>query len=227
VRLCCWLAKLSYAARAQTGCGIQHTEPGAFICYPNPTENAADASVPGLFHLSAQGNAPEGRKISQYAIQIDGRRLDENRLAIPVQRLSIETNLKSPFNSGLHTLRVTMDGAGTAEIAGLGFHAATNVGFCEPFSRFDARSCLTSNSRGPLEWSLAGRTGNASPAVAPGTPADLFGGYVEHMELYGQNLKSVEADMEMLWRWTRKATSTWLRTGLPTWNCAGMHRTAA
>ena len=138
---------VSCTARGQTSCGIRHTEPGVFICYPNPSEDTADASVPDVFHLSAQGNAPEGHKISRYVVQLDGRRLYENRLAIPVQRLSVETNLKSPVNSGLHTLRVIMDGAGTADIAGLAFHAAKNVAFCEPFSRFDARRCLTSNSR--------------------------------------------------------------------------------
>jgi Beta-propeller repeat len=176
---------LSNWGQAQTGCGLDHTEAGAFICYPNPSENAADASVPQVFHLSAQGNAPEGRTITRYAVEIDGRRIYENRLATPLQRLSIETNLKSPFASGVHTLRVMIDGAGTAEATGIGFHESAGLGFCEPFTRLEARTCLLSSGRGPLEWPAGGLTGGPGP----------FAGYADLVRLYGQNLQSVEADI--------------------------------
>ena len=185
------LLLFTYAAPAQTGCGIQHTEPGVFICYPNPIANPEDASVPDVFHLSAQGNASKGHTISQYLVQIDGRRVYEIRLAVPLQQLSIETNLKSPFSAGSHTLRLVIDGAGEAEISGLGFHAATNVGFCDPFNRFGARTCSVSNSRGPLQWPANERPGGASPDRA----ADPFDGYVDQVKLFGENLKSVEADI--------------------------------
>ena len=188
------LLVLSRAADAQTGCGTEHPQLGAFICYPNPAENTGDARLPQLFHLSAQGNAPAGRLIRRYVVLIDGRPVYEKRLAVPTQSLSIETNVKSPFSSGTHTLGLSVDGAGSAEIPGLGFHGSTNLGFCDPFSRVDARTCLTSSIRRPLEWSIAAHSGASHPKDTHNA-ANPFAGFVDYVQIYGQNLKSVEADV--------------------------------
>jgi len=169
------------AVQGQTACATAHPGPGVFICYPDPAANAADANLDHVFHLSAQGNAPEGGTVTRYAVVIDDRRIYENRLAIPTPRLSVEINLLSPFRSGSHTVHVVMDGAGAAEVAGLQFHPLANLGFCQPFNRFDARTCLTSNARGPLEWPVAG--------AAP------LSGLAAYAELYRRNLESVEADV--------------------------------
>ena len=110
-RVCCGffvLLLLARVADAQTTCAAQHSARGAFICYPNPSENPADSSVPHIFHLSAQGNAPDGQAIAGYLVLIDNRPVYETQLAVPVLKLSIETNLKSPFNTGSHTLRLVV-----------------------------------------------------------------------------------------------------------------------
>ena len=84
----------------QTGCAIEHTAPGVFICFPSSSE----ASVPELFHLSAQGNALEGAKISHYVVFLDKTIAYESRLATPAQRLSIEVVLhfRSSHFDSLH-----------------------------------------------------------------------------------------------------------------------------
>ena len=173
-----------HAIYAQTQCGTEHTQPGTFICYPNPAENAADASVADLFHLSAQANAPTGRMIRRYTASIDGHRIYDNRLASPEPRLSIEINLRSPFSSGVHTLTLVVLGADTAEVQDLTFHPAANASFCDPFSRTEARTCLTSSVRQSLDW-----TGAAFKSV------DALHGYAQYVNRYSKNLKALEADI--------------------------------
>jgi hypothetical protein len=168
---------LGWPMEAQTNCATQNLKGGVFICYPNPTENSTDRSVSDIFHLSAQGNAPEGQMISGYKVTIDSRTIYETTLAAPIQTLSLETNLKSPFESGSHQLRVEMKGAGAAEVGPLQFRPSENASFCDPFIRISPRVCYLTNLRGPVQWSTAG---------------DAFGAY---LALYGQNLKSFEADI--------------------------------
>jgi hypothetical protein len=185
----CFLITGGPAAEAQTNCATQHAAGGVFICYPNPTENRADSIIPDLFHLSAQANAGHGQLIGRYRVLIDSRLVSDTRLAIPVQNLSIETNLKSPFDSGSHTLQLVVAGVGSAEVSGLQMYPSKS-GLCDPFSRFDPRICSISNTRTRLRWSPA-------ESVVPGSggaPADPFEGYLAYLRLYGQNLKSIEAD---------------------------------
>jgi len=189
---------LGRAAEAQTDCAIRHTAPGAFICYPNPSENGADAMVPDIFHLSAQANAAGGQAIGGYKVLIDNA-LVYDGLQAPIQNLSIEINLKSRFDAGAHTLQLVVPGAGSAEVKALRFYPSRNERFCDPFNRPDPRNCNITNKlqpgtggpaaiRGPLRWSPARVTPRASTA-------DAFDGYSAYLELYGQNLKSVEADV--------------------------------
>jgi hypothetical protein len=168
---------LGWPMEAQTNCATRHLDRGVFICYPNPSENSADRSVSDVFHLSAQGNAREGQAIAGYKVTIDNRTIYETTLAAPIQALSLETNLKSPFESGSHQLRVEMKGAGAAEVGPLQFRPSENASFCDPFIRTSPRVCYLTNLRGPVQWTAAG---------------DAFGTY---LALYGQNLKSFEADI--------------------------------
>jgi hypothetical protein len=190
VRLCLMALLLlcGRASEAQTTCATQHTASGAFICYPNPSENAKDSNVPAVFHLSAQGNAAEGRLIAGYKVLIDKRQIYEKKLAAPVQKLSVETNLKSPFDSGTHSLHVVFVGAGSADVNQLQFYPQANASFCEPFSRIDPRTCTSSPAGGSFQWSLP----EASPGAS--TP-DAFDRYSAFLKLFGQNLKKVEADV--------------------------------
>src|SRR5712691_10065783 len=196
--VCLCFAMLMFLGRdadAQTNCATQHTSSGAFICYPNPAENGADSIVPDIFHLSAQVNAPNGQAVARYTVLIDGHLVYENRLAIPIQRLSIETNLKSPFDSGSHTVQLVVDGVGSAEVKGLQVYPSKNASFCDPFSRFDTRACsIMPNMRGPLRWSLKESAPQASTPANARKRTASFDGYFPYMELYGQNLKSTEAD---------------------------------
>src|ERR1017187_5363739 len=84
---------VNVAIQAQTVCGTGHEIPGVFICYPNPGEHQEDQNVSTEFHLSAQVNAPPGRRIGHYVVQIDGRNVYQSRLSLPMERLSIETNV--------------------------------------------------------------------------------------------------------------------------------------
>lgn len=174
---------LSRTVYAQTGCGAAHTGPGVYICYPNPSENPPDVLLPYLFHLSAQANASDGRTIQRYKVLIDDRVLYENRLATSTTQLSIEINLKSPFDSGNHGLRLVVDGTGEAQVNGLRFYASANVSFCDPVSSFEVRTCQVSNIRGPLQWSV--KDGGSRP----------LGDYIDYLELYRRNLTSLEADI--------------------------------
>lgn len=168
---------------AQTTCAAEHPSPGVFICYPNPAENATDAPVPRIFHLSAQANAAKGATISRYRVFLDNRSVFDASVAVPIQTLSIETNVQSPFDSGVHTLRLVVDGGGAAEIKNLQFFSSDKETFCDPFSRVDPRICQLSAIAHPLRWSL------------PHRPADFLSGFPEYLELYGQNLKRIEADI--------------------------------
>jgi hypothetical protein len=192
--VCCWFLVLrlllGVASEAQTNCAVQHAASGVFICYPNPSENRADTLVPGIFHLSAQGNPAGGQVIAGYKVLIDNRLVYENRFFAPLQNLSIETNLKSPFDSGMHTLRLVVQGAGSAEVKELQFYQPKNASFCDPFNRTDPRICSPSTirgPRGPLQWSL--------PEVPPKPSSDAFDRYAAYVSLFGQNLKSIEADV--------------------------------
>jgi len=182
------LLGFSGAARAQTTCGIQHTGPGVFICYPNPSEYPADKSVPELFHVSAQANGPEGVTTRRYSVFLDNDLLYDNRLAIPVSRLSIEVNLRSTFKSGAHTLRVVVPDIGTQEVKGLQFRPSAAAGFCEPVSRVETFNACFSALKEPLNWRLE------KPAPG-GTPQGAAAGYDSYLELYRRNLKSLEADI--------------------------------
>lgn len=181
------LLALGYGAYGQSNCGLEHVQLGAFICYPNPTSHAEDANIPDVFHLSAQANAPNGRKIRRYMVLIDGHRIYENRLSVPVERISIETNVTSPYSSGQHALGLFVDGAGTAETSGLTFHPSTDVGFCDQFSRVDASNCVITRIRRPLVWSVSKN---------PDTKHEnAFSIFVDYLVLYSRNLKSLEADV--------------------------------
>lgn len=179
-------AVLGPYAAAQTSCSARYTASGVFICYPNPTENAQDSPLPDIFHLSAQGNAPEGHEIVRFTVLMDNRVLADKKLPLPLRSISVETNLKSPFDSGSHTLRLVIDGAGSAEVKGLQLYASKDVSFCDPFNRVDRRACKLLKIRSPLRWSLA--------ESSPQTP-DSLEGYFAYRELYGRNLKSLEADV--------------------------------
>lgn len=191
------LLLLSHASPAQTRCGIEHTNPGTFICYPNPVVNAADANVAEIFHLSAQANAPAGHLIKRYTALVDGRRVFDNQLATALQRLSIEVNVKSPFSSGSHKLTLVVNGADSAEVAGLEFHAAADVSFCDPFNRVEARSCLSSSIRQPLQWPEAetGSTGSKPDGKEASKPTSLLADYSAYVDRYTRNLKALEADI--------------------------------
>jgi hypothetical protein len=185
------LSILACQARAQTTCGIRHSDAGVFVCYPNPAENDGDSAVPDILHLSAQANAPDGQTIGRYSVLIDNRLIYENRIAVPAQRLSIETNVKSPFDSGSHTLKLVVDRAGSAEVKELRLYPSKYASFCDPFDRFDKRACNPSNIRGPLLWSIRG----SIKASASGKTAAFPDGYLAYRNIYGQNLKSMEADV--------------------------------
>jgi hypothetical protein len=187
--VCCLFATEAlfgpYAA-AQTSCSDRYTTSGVFICYPNPAENIEDSPLPDIFHLSAQGNAAEGHEITRFTVLMDNRVIVDNKLPLPLRSISVETNLKSPFDSGSHTLRLVIDGAGSAEVKGLQLSASKDASFCDPFNRVDRRACKLLKIRGPLRWSLTESN--------PQTP-DSLEGYFAYQELYGRNLKSVEADV--------------------------------
>lgn len=181
------LLGLSGVAGAQTSCGIQHPNPGVFICYPNPSENPAEATVPALFHLSVQINAPSGSTIRRYSIFMDNQLLYDNRLAISAERLPVELNLVSPFNSGSHTLRITGTGAGSAEIKNIQFHPFEYAGFCEPLSKVETFSSCYSSIKIPLRWTIA------KDSAAP--PSSSLALYADYLNFYRRNLKSLEADV--------------------------------
>jgi hypothetical protein len=170
---------------AQTSCGIEHPASGVFICYPNPSEKDADSTIPAVFHLSAQANAAEGQAIAGYTVLLDDRAIYRIALPAPVRNLSIETNLKSPFDSGVHTLQLVVKGAGTREER-LQFRRAENASLCDPFGRVFPRACTVLNVSGPLSWSP-----NESNKPSTNDPVELYSAY---SRLYNQNLKSIEAD---------------------------------
>jgi hypothetical protein len=176
---------LGPVAEGQTNCALQHPSTGVYICYPNPAENPADAVIPESFHLSAQGNAPKGQTISRFRVLLDDHLVYENRLVSPGQTLSIETNLKSPFNSGVHVLQFVVDGVGTTEVKGIQIVPAANASFCDPFFRADRRTCNLSRSA-PLQWSLN------EPAHSR---ASLSDEYLSLLDLYGHNINALEADV--------------------------------
>jgi hypothetical protein len=165
----------------QTGCAIEHPGPGAFICFPSPTAKPDEASVPNLFHLSAQGNALNGGQITHYVVLLDRAVAYEGRLATPAQRLSIEINVRSSFVSGFHSLTLIIDGAGTAKIEKLQFHRSMNRGFCDPLSS----ACAPSNSKAASSW---------SPTWRPPTASNRSAAYNSYRDLYLQNLTRLEAD---------------------------------
>src|SRR4051794_16257914 len=167
---------------AQSTCHNAHRESGAFICYPNPKEHKGDETVTATFHLSAQANALPGRNIGRYLVLVDDRRVYEAKLSNGMERLSIEINVNSPYSSGSHALRLIVDGAGSAEVAGLTFQPANKLGLCDPFSRVDARNCVLWRTRTALDWTV------------PSGPHELFR-YSDYALLYGRNLTSIEADV--------------------------------
>lgn len=179
------LLSLSGAAGAQTSCGIQHPGPGVFICYPNPAGNAS--TVPALFHVSAQINAPSGATTRRYSIFLDNQLLYDNRLAVSAERLPVEINLVAPFSSGSHTLRITAAGIGSAEINNIQFRPFEDAGFCEPLSKVETFSSCYSSMKVPLRWTL-----EESASARPSSPLAPYTGYID---FYRRNLKSLEADV--------------------------------
>jgi hypothetical protein len=175
---------LGPVAKAQTGCALQHTETGVYICYPNPAENPEDTVIHDSVHFSAQGNAPNGKTIGHFKVLIDDHLVYESWATPPTQKLSIETNLNLPFDSGEHTLQLAIDGVGAAGVKGLRIVRPAGVAFCDPFFRADARTCVMSK-RTPLQWSL-----KESP-LPPIHPLDE---YLSLVDLFAQNLKALEAD---------------------------------
>jgi hypothetical protein len=172
------------AARAQTACAEQYTSSGAFICYPQVAGNGEDLALPSLFHLSAQGNAVPGRAIIGYRVLIDNRLVYQNKFPVPLQNLSIETNLNAPFPPGPHTLQLLISGAGSVVIKGLHFDPSKNASFCDLFGSGPG-TCGVSNNRSMLHW---------SPAESLPSKADAFSGYSAYLNLFSRNFKSIETD---------------------------------
>ena len=193
---CCFLLTIFLSrSEAQTTCGALHTETGVFICYPNPAENEGNVTVPDVFHLSAQINAPAGKTISRYAVFIDGRLIQDTRISVPMQTVSIESNPRSPFSSGSHDLRVVAGAIGSAEVKGIQFKSSDDLSFCDPFTRFDKRACFLSNTRGRLSWSLPASVAETADAGNSRDPHRLSSGYLAWLQLYGRNLKNIETDV--------------------------------
>jgi Beta-propeller repeat len=175
---------LGLIAEAQTTCGLQHANPGVYICYPDPASSPEDAVIPGVFHFSAQVNAPTGEIVVHFRVLLDDQVVYDNRAVPPVQKLSLETNLNSPFPSGTHTLQFVVDGVGTAEVKGLQIAIPTNSTFCDPTARTNRHTCRPSK-RPPLQWSL-GESGHTATH-----PLDE---YRSILDLYARNVKALEAD---------------------------------
>ena len=172
---------------AQSTCGNQHRAPGAFVCSPNPAFDSRGASVPEMFHVSAQGNALTGRKIDFYRISLDRKPIFQSRLAIPAERLSIEVNLRSTVVSGIHTLTVAINGAGTAEVERIQFHALAIPRFCEPVSTVPSTGCTPSKYGDGISWSK-------TALHTSGTTTNPGFTYASFSSLYLQNLETLEAD---------------------------------
>lgn len=183
---CLVLGFLVPAAEPQSTCSSQHADTGVFSCYPGTAQTQADAKVPEIFHLSAQANAPSGRLIGGYRVLLDNRLISEKRFFAAVARLSIETNLRSPFSSGTHTLQLVVRGAGMASLTGLHFYLPDNTDFCDPFSRSDVRSCNLLAIKTPLRWSVNQST--------PPSAEDPLEGFPAYLRLYARNLESIEVD---------------------------------
>ena len=193
---CCFLLTIFLGrSEAQTTCGALHTETGVFICYPDPAGNQRDSAVPDVFHLSAQINAPAGAMISRYTVLIDGRLIQDTRISVPMQTVSIESNPRSPFSSGAHDLRVVAGALGSAEVKGIQFKPSEIASFCDPFTRFDKRACFLSNTRGHLSWSLPPSLAETAEVKNGRDPHGVSSGYLAWLQLYGRNLKNIETDV--------------------------------
>jgi hypothetical protein len=196
-RLALWLFSLvalfanALPATAQTACGEKHLGPaGVFICYPTSTLPGSQG-VPQVFHLSAQGNARPGMVIRRYVVSLDNQPIYEKRLNQSLKSISIENNIRAPFSSGVHKVSLYVDGAGSAEVSNVQFHLVPSLGFCDPFSRVTATSCINSRLRNTLEW--AQRTASdSSPSRDPGA---FYPSYDNLAQLYSENLKSIEGDV--------------------------------
>ena len=175
---------LGSVAVAQTTCALQHEDVGVHICYPNPASSPEDAVIPGYFHFSAQVNAPNGQTIAHFKVLLDDRLVYDNRAAPPLHKLSLETNLISPFDSGAHTLQFAVDGLGTVEVKGLQIVIPANESFCDSTVRINKRTCNASR-RPSLQWSL----GKSDSATAH--PLDEYRSF---LNLYARNMKALEAD---------------------------------
>ena len=169
-------------ARSQTTCSLEHPGAGLFICDPSPQQNSA-STLPRLFHFSAQVNADEGHRVFQYLIRIDDRVVYDVKVAVPTQTLSIETNVLSPFISGRHTLTLAVPGVGNSVITDLAFKPAAYESICDPFRRYDSRVCPISAMTETLAWTPTAKA------------AGSFAGFADYLHLFGQNLKSIEADI--------------------------------
>lgn len=169
------------AAQAQSSCGIQHREPGTYICFPD-----ASRTLPASFHLSAQGNAAADQKITGYQVAIDNQVVYQEVAPNPVRELAIETTVKGPPTDGPHTLRLTITGAGSAEVSGLRFAAARNeIGPCDPLSKSPNWVCLAAGSRGELKSPF-----DVHPA--PLESKDLRSGFLAYRDIYQRNWKNLE-----------------------------------
>lgn len=178
------MAATAVTTPAQTACAIEHTGTGIFICYPRPSSNTAE-SLPELFHISAQANAPDGVIIRHYSVFLDNELLYKNRLATPVQHLSIELNLRAPLKPGLHTLRIMVPQTGTVDLKNIEFHASPAAGFCDPISTVESLSACHPVIPSSLSWAL-----NTADART-----DSLSRYWQYLRLYAHNLKSTEADI--------------------------------
>ena len=185
--LCCLIfGLLGHVAESQSTCSSQHADTGVFICYPTTAQTGADAKVPEIFHLSAQANAPNGQLIGGYQVLLDKRLISEKKFSSPVARLSIETNLRSPFYSGTHSLQLVVRGVGMAELTGLHFYLPDNIDDCDPFNRSDVRSCNMLAMKKPLAWSV-----NQS---SPPLKEDALQRLPAYLRLYARNLEGIEVD---------------------------------
>ncbi len=133
--------------------------------------------IPQYFHVSAQANASGEHTIQSYQVLLDGKLQQDTKLPVPYERLSIELNLRSGLTNGIHTLRVVVDGTGTAEIKDLKFYTPAGPGFCEIAEGFLIGTCMQQRRGSALVWSLPGAS------------------YQKLLDLYRRNLKSFEADI--------------------------------
>jgi len=103
-----------------------------------------------------------------------------------VRELSIETTIKGPANHGPHTVRLTITGAGSAEVSGLRFVEATNeIAQCDPLSKSPNWVCVAGVSSGNPTPPF-----DVHPSAAEGK--DLRSGFLPFRDAYQRSWKNLE-----------------------------------